>query len=95
MPTAPATVLAVARRLLLDAADHQDPTLLSIARRLSERYQHGGETLSRIIFNPNPRIAPPHFMQDPGMERLSNLIDRNLYHRQPQEESRRQTAASG
>ncbi|MGH8161755.1 MAG: amino acid adenylation domain-containing protein, partial [Gammaproteobacteria bacterium] len=46
---------------LLDAADHQDTTLLSIARRLHERYQRGGEPLSRIIFNLNPPIAPPRF----------------------------------
>ncbi|MDN5863894.1 MAG: amino acid adenylation domain-containing protein [Gammaproteobacteria bacterium] len=46
---------------LLDAADHQDTTLLSIARRLHEQHRRGGEPLSRIIFNLNPRIAPPDF----------------------------------
>ncbi|MGH8599870.1 MAG: condensation domain-containing protein, partial [Burkholderiales bacterium] len=46
---------------LLDAADHQDTTLLSIARRLNEQHRRGGEPLSRIIFNLNPHIAPPHF----------------------------------
>ena len=46
---------------LLDAADNQDTTLLSIARRLNERHLRGGETLSRIIFNLNPHIAPPRF----------------------------------
>ncbi|MGA7965310.1 MAG: amino acid adenylation domain-containing protein, partial [Gammaproteobacteria bacterium] len=46
---------------LLDAADHQDTTLLSIARCLNERRSRGGRSLSRIIFNLNPHIAPPHF----------------------------------
>lgn len=46
---------------LLDAADHQDTTLLNIASRLTEKRLRGREPLSRIIFNKDPHVPPPHF----------------------------------
>lgn len=54
-------LLKQVHKKLLDAGEHQDTTLLSIARRLNERHLRRGEPLSRIIFNLNPRIAPPRF----------------------------------
>lgn len=46
---------------VLDAADHQDTTLLGIARRLHATHRRRGAPLSGIIFNLNPPIAPPQF----------------------------------
>jgi amino acid adenylation domain-containing protein len=53
--------VSTAQAALLDAAEHQDLTLMTILRARSLRRRSGRGALGEIIFNLNPRVRTPQF----------------------------------
>ncbi len=56
-----ATVAPAAHAALLDAAEHQDTTLLAIGRGLRLRPRGASGVLGEVVFNLNPRLRDPAF----------------------------------
>jgi amino acid adenylation domain-containing protein len=54
-------LVAVAQTALLDAAEHQDLTLLNIVRGLGPRRRSARNPLGEVVFNLNPRVRDPAF----------------------------------
>jgi len=53
--------IAAAQAALLDAAEHQDTTLLNIVRALGPRRRGARNPLGEVVFNLNPRVREPAF----------------------------------
>jgi amino acid adenylation domain-containing protein len=54
-------LVGAAQRALLDAAEHQDLTLLDVVRALGPRRRDAQSALADVVFNLNPRVRAPAY----------------------------------
>ena len=57
----PEALVGLAQRALLDAAEHQDLTLLDVVRALGPRRRDAQAALAEVVFNLNPRVRAPAY----------------------------------